>query len=307
MKIKNTRYIVILIGFMLNGLVVHAQTAEEFRTEYSSYVKRSDTTKMRVTLSNWEAKYPTDAELFTGYFNYYFLLAKKEVLVLSTEPPTGESLKLLDSSSQTAGFMGSEIYYDSVLVRKGLEKIDQGIALYPNRLDMRFGKIYVLGLLQNYELFTQEIINTVAFSSTNKNEWTWTNNEKKEDGESFLLESMQNYQMQLYNTGRDDLLFNMRQIAEEILKYHPKHLVSLANIGLTYLIVGLYDEALVSMLQAEEINPKDHVVLSNIGYTYTELGNKPKAIEYFEKVLQYGDDDAKEFAKGQLKKLKSKD
>jgi len=296
-----------LFSLIILSFLSIAQTSEQFSSEFNSFSATADTANMRIRLANWEAKFPEDAELFTGYFNYYFRLAKKEIVVLGTNQPKGESIVIKDSTSKTAGFMGSEIYYDSVLVRKGLEKIDQGIALYPNRLDMRFGKIYVLGLLQNYELFTLEIINTVAFSSTNKNEWTWTNNEKKQDGKDFFLQSLQDYQTQLYNTGNDELIYNMREIAEEVLKYYPNHVESLTNVGLTYLIFEDYTKGLEVMLKAEKIAPKDYIVLSNIAYTYAQLGDKPNAINYYEKTLKYGDAQAKGYAEEQLLLLRAKD
>jgi tetratricopeptide (TPR) repeat protein len=300
------RFSSLFILIILSFLSI-AQTSEQFSSEFKGFSAIADTANMRITLANWEAKFPEDAELFTGYFNYYFRLAKKEIVVLSTNQPKGESIVIKDSTNKTAGFMGSEIYYDSVLVRKGLEKIDQGIALYPNRLDMRFGKIYVLGLLEDWNTFTDEIKKTVAYSITNNNEWTWTNNEKKENAEEFFLASLQDYQTQLYNTGDDELLYNMREIAEEVLKYYPNHIESLTNIGLTYLIFEDYTKGLEMMLKAEKVDPKDYIVLSNIAYAYAQLGDKPNAIVYYDKTLKYGDAQAKRYAENQLLLLRAKD
>jgi tetratricopeptide (TPR) repeat protein len=300
------RFSSLFILIILSFLSI-AQTSEQFSSEFKGFSAIADTANMRITLANWEAKFPEDAELFTGYFNYYFRLAKKEIVVLSTNQPKGESIVIKDSTNKTAGFMGSEIYYDSVLVRKGFEKIDQGIALYPNRLDMRFGKIYVLGLLEDWNTFTDEIKKTVAYSITNNNEWTWTNNEKKENAEEFFLASLQDYQTQLYNTGDDELLYNMREIAEEVLKYYPNHIESLTNIGLTYLIFEDYTKGLEMMLKAEKVDPKDYIVLSNIAYAYAQLGDKPNAIVYYDKTLKYGDAQAKRYAENQLLLLRAKD
>ena len=57
--------------------------------------------------------------------------------------------------------MGSNSYYSEKELQKAFKKIDEGISNFPNRLDMRFGKIYVLGLVENWEDFTAEIIKTV--------------------------------------------------------------------------------------------------------------------------------------------------
>ena len=65
-------------------------------------------------------------------------------------------------------------------INNAISVIDEGINKFPNRLDMRFGKIYALGQLENWELFTEEVIRTVKYSKINNNKWTWTNNQPKE-------------------------------------------------------------------------------------------------------------------------------
>jgi tetratricopeptide (TPR) repeat protein len=130
------------------------------------------------------------------------------------------------------------------------------------------------------------------------------NNEKKETGKDFFLSSLQDYQLQLYNTGNDDLLVNMRKIANEILKYYPNHIESLSNLAITYLLTQQYDNAIKPLLKAEKINPKDYIVLSNLAHAYKLKGDKEKTIEYYEKTIEYGDEQAKQYAKQQLKELK---
>ena len=230
--------------------------------------------------------------------------SRQEVLSLTTDQPEGESLVLKDSLNQNAGFLGSQIYYDQTELKKGLDKINEGIELYPNRLDMRFGKIYALGQIPDWKNFTSEIIKTVEYSAKNNNKWTWTNHEKYDGTEKEFLLDIQTYQLQLYNTGDDNLLENMREIATKVLEYYPNHIESLSNIGSTYLITGEYNKGIEALLRAEKINPKDYIVLGNIAQGYKLKGDKEKAIEYYEKTAEYGDERAKEFAKQQITELK---
>ena len=169
---------------------------------------------------------------------------------------------------------------------------------------MRFGKIYVLGQIKDWHSFTKEIIKTVDYSAVNDNQWTWTNNEKQKDSKDFFLSSLQDYQVQLYNTGDDDLFENMREIANSILKYYPNHIESLSNLSVTYLLSGEYDKGLEPLLKAERINPEDYIVLSNIAQGYKLKGDKNKAIEYYKKTIEYGDEQAKAFARQQIEELK---
>lgn len=279
-------------------------TQTDFQSEFIKLCKTNDTISQKKLLTRWEKQNSKDAELYTSYFNYYFLKAKKEVITLTTKEPKGEGLILKDSLNKTAGYLGSQIYYDEIDFNKSIAYINKGIAYFPNRLDMRFGKIYVLGLRENWKDFTTEIIKTIEYSNTNNNQWTWTNNKLVENPKDFFLENVQSYIYQLYNTGNDALLKNIREISETILKYYPNSVESLSNISVTYLLNKEYDNALKPLLKAEKLAPKDYIVLGNIAQAYKLKGNKKKAIEYYEKTAKYGNEKNKKFAKEQLRKLK---
>lgn len=286
-------------------LLVKISFAQSYFSDFNKAINTNDTLKQREILENWEKEDPKNPELFTSYFNYYFHKSRNEILVVAAgDPPKGEKyLSLSDSTGNYAGFIGSQINYDDSYLKKGLDKIDEAIKLYPNRLDMRFGKIYMLGQIKDWQSFTGEIIKTINYSAKNNNHWTWTFNESRDGGESFFLGCLQDYQMQLYNTGKDALLKNMQDIAGAVLKYYPDHIESLSNLSIGYLITKKYDKALEPLLKAEKIKPEDFIVLSNIAFAYKEKGEKTKAIEYYQKVEKYGDVRAKEMAKKELGKL----
>jgi tetratricopeptide (TPR) repeat protein len=278
--------------------------AQDYRSEFNTAFQNGDTTKQKETLIKWEAADPKNAELFTSYFNYYFQKSRKEVISLTQQEPQGESLALHDSAG-IKGYMGSKIMFDPKILQMSFDKIEQGIKLYPDRLDMRFGKIYVLGQVKEWQRFTDEIIKTIQYSAKNKNNWTWTNNAKKDDGEKFFLGALQDYQVQLYNTGDDNLLQQMRSIAEEVLKLHPDNVENLSNVGITYLVTAKYDDAIKAFLRAEKIAPKDIIVLGNLAHAHKLKGDKQKAIGYYQKVADSdGDPNMKEYAKKQIEELK---
>ena len=289
----------------LTGLILtNICFGQDFQKEFHKYFDKKDTLKQREILAEWEKSNPKDPELFTSYFNYFFQKATKEIVTLTTNEPKGEHLVLKDSLGNTAGYFGSETSYIKELLQQGFNKIDEGIALYPNRLDMRFGKIYTLGQIKDWQKFTDEIVRTVQYSKINNNQWTWTNNKKCSDGEIFFLSSLQDYQLDLYNTKNDDLLSNMQTIALEILKIYPKHIESLSNLAITYLLTEQYDKGIEALLRAEKINPKDCVVLNNIAHGYKLQGDKQNAIKYYEKVIKYGDKKYVQYAKQQISELK---
>ncbi|RUT72862.1 tetratricopeptide repeat protein [Ancylomarina longa] len=293
----------LILLILIIGTNVYSQNYFE---NFKKYQASGDTLRQKELLEKWKQEKPNDSELYTSLFNYYFQKSRNEVLILASgTPPRGQKyLELKDSTNQVAGFISSKIDYEKSNLKLAFESIDKGIKLYPNRLDMRFGKIYVLGQIKDWRNFTNEIIVTVDYSSKNNNEWTWTLNEKRKDGKDFFLGSLQDYQMQLYNTMDDELLHNMREIAQAVLKYYPNHIESLSNSSITFLVEKKYEKALVPLKKAEEINPKDFIVLNNIAYCYKEMNDKDLAIEYYEKVVKYGDKRAIEQAKNEIEKLK---
>ncbi len=111
----------------------------------------------------------------------------------------------------------------------------------------------------------------LAVANRLKNNWTWTAHKKLEAPEHFMLGSIQEYVVQLFNAG-DEQLNRMRRIAQAVLKYYPKHVESLSNLAITYGLQGDYDKALDALFKAEKIMPKDAIALNNIATMYGTHG-----------------------------------
>lgn len=293
--------------FSLTLLISSSQIyAQSFKTQFDELVAQKDTVGQLSLLEKWQAADDNDPDLYISYYNYYIRRSKKEIITIGTQQPNKqvESLTLTDSLGNEAGYMYSEITYDDQLISKAFEYIDEGIKRHPKRLDMRFGKIYLLQQVGEYDRFTDEIIATINYSNQISNLWLWANNTPLEDGAVFMLGSIQDYQVMLFDTEDDNLLDNMRRIAETVLKYFPEHIESLSNIAVTYSVKGEHDEAIKYLLRAEEINPEDKIVMANIANTYMHLNDIPNAIKYFEKMSIYADDHTKKELENHIKNLK---
>lgn len=200
-------------------------------------------------------------------------------------------------------YLSSKDLYDTNLLQKTFKYFDEGISKFPDRLDIRFGKVYILGQIEDYENFSKEIVKTIQYSTKNKNNWLWSENEKLEGGEKEFLLSIQDYNNQIYDTNDDSLLKYMKQINEEVLKYYPNHVESLSNLSIVSLISKNYDEALSYLLKAEKLAPEDYIVLNNIAYAYKLKNDKTNAIKYYNLVKKFGTEEAKTQAENELKKL----
>jgi len=298
----------IILIFSLT-LIFNQTFGQTFKQQFNDLVSNKDTTGQIQLLEKWEMSDKNDPELFVSYFNYYVIKSKKEILTLGQNPKGNDVLQIMDQDStkkEPVGFIYGDTYYNPDLLNKGFDWINKGIKKHPNRLDMRFGKIYMFGQLEDYENFTTEITKTIDYSSINKNKWTWADSKLLDDPIEFMLSSIQSYQYQLYNTEDDNLLDNMKRIAETTLKYYPDHVESLSNLSIVYLIKNDYDKALKALLKAEKLAPTDYIVLSNIAQAYKLKGDNKNAVKYYKKTLKYGDEQTKKYAKGQIKILKKK-
>lgn len=300
------RTAIIIFGLVL---IFNHVTGQTFKKQFNDLASKKDTLGQQKLLEKWANTDTNDPELYVAYFNYYVNKSRSEMITLGQNPKGKNVLQIMDqdtSQKEPVGFIYGNTYYNPDLLSKGFDWINKGIEKHPNRLDMRFGRIYMFGEIEDYENFTKEIIKTIDYSAINKNKWTWSDSKPLDDPKIFMLNSIQDYQIQLYETENDSLLDNMKRIAETVLKYYPDHIESLSNLSIVYMLQEKYDEALESLLKAEKLNPKDYIVLSNIAHAYKLKGDTKNAIKYYELTIKHGDKQIKQYAKEQIKELEKK-
>lgn len=281
---------------------------EKFRERLNKLYITQDTIAQEKILKEWEQSNPDDAELYVAYFNHFVNKSRNEILRLTEETPSGDQEALAlskagESESEPSAYIYSEIDYEPRILKKGLDYIDIGIKKYPDRLDMRFGKSYIYSKSGDYDAMTNEIIAVLERSAKNGNKWTWTDNKLLEDGKSRMFDAVQDYVYQLYGTGDDRLLDNMKSISEKVLEYYPDHVYSLSNLSIVYMISEKYDKALEVLLKAYRINSEDQVIINNLAHAYKMKGDKPNAIKYYTLLLEHADEQMKDGINKQIESL----
>ena len=293
---------IICVQTILNINLALGQSNHE---KFEILFKKNDSTKLIGFLTQWKKSGTNDPELYTACINYYFKKSKQEIVSISKKKVGNTGFQLTDSTGAVAGYMNfnsdlNPIYLDSVFVYA-----NNGIKYFPKRLDIRFGKIYILGEIGDYNSFTREIINTTEYSNTIRNAWLWTDNKRLEDPENFMLSTIQSYLKQLYETEDDRLLENMKKIGDVVLTYYPNNIEILSTTAVANTLTGNYDKAIGYLKRAEKLDSKDFIVLNNIAKAYDMKGDKAEAIHYYELTEKYGDEEAKDHAKKEIKKLKA--
>jgi tetratricopeptide (TPR) repeat protein len=277
---------------------------QDYAGQFESLLSGNDTSAQGKVLTEWAKASPKDPELFIAYFNFYVRKSMSEVVSLDNTQKNYDALALNDTATgNPVAFLNSSKKYKPEVLQTGFHYINQGIDLFPKRLDMRFGKIYILGQAENYTEFTKEIVAAIDYGVKINNSWLWKEGKLLENPKAFFLSSLQDYVATIYNTEDDSLLPLMRRISEAVIKYYPDHVESLSNVALTYLITGEFEKALPFLLKAEQVAPRDIVVLNNIAIAYKRKGDKINAKAYYEKIISYGNKEEALDAQQQLKIL----
>lgn len=292
-----------LTGFLFLLLISVSGSGQTNYEKFKTLLRTKDTAKTAAFLAEWERTDPGDPELYASATSFYFIFSREEMLSLDNSPKNKESLVLKDSTGNIAGYMNTIPGFNPDKLKKATHYANTGIEKFPDRLDIRFGKCYLLEQTGNYSGFTNEIIKTVEYSRVNGNKWLWSENKKLEDAEAMMLESVHSYMKDLYNTEEDSLLVNMTAIGEAVLKLYPSAVEIISITSVALMLTNDYDKAIAYLKQAEKINPKDFIVLNNIAHAYKRKGDRENAIKYFKLTAKYGDQEAKEAAAKNIKEL----
>ncbi len=293
----------ILLALVLLPLGVGAQS---FNGRFMEHMQKKDYKAAGKVIAKWEASPEgSSPEFFIAAFNYYFRESRKSVLTLG-QNPTGEALTFYNKEDtekkSPAGYIYDDVYFDKALLDKSFGYIDRGISEYPDRLDMRFGKIYALKEAHRYEGMVTDMVAAVEYSAEIGSAWLWSGNEAVEDAEEFFFSSMQDYIMELYET--DEAADYMEAVASVVLEYYPDNVVNINNMGIACTLRGDVDTALGYYLKAHELAPGDCIVLANVAELYVKKKMIPDAVVYLEKIVATGNPEYKTWAEKYIAALR---
>lgn len=277
---------------------------QSFKEQFARVTADNDTSGQRSVLMKWENEQPSDPDLYIAWFNYYFLISQGTVTISNKQE--GATGKPIDDKSKNVVYKQN---YSQDALSNAYSYIDKGIAKFPNRLDMRFGKIYVLGENEDYNGFSTEIVKTIDHAGRINNKWLWADNEPLDNVDKIFPETLQKYFVQLYtaymsNRSNTAILDYMENICTAILKHQPDRVVALSNLALVHMFREDFDKAIPVLLKAEELAPTDAVIFMNLAQVYEQKGNREQAVKYYQLLAKHGAEREKAFALKQLEKLK---
>lgn len=277
--------------------------------EYSAFLKllrSKDTAAQRLFLAQWAGIGQQDPEFYVCYANYYTNLAKKEVINMTTVPPAAgeESFTINDSVGNVVGYLRSTTVMDAELSAQSLVWLNKGIARFPQRLDLLFGKVYLFGKLLQYDSFGITLLSAIEKSVDNQFAWQWSKGVALQDGKQFLFSTCQDYIAQLFNAEDSSALLWIEPISLALLEIDPKNVPCTSNLAVSNMMLQRWDEALVHLGKAHALDPKDDIVLANMGYCNLQLRNKAQAKKYYSLLKKSEEPQYQALAKEMLQEVK---
>ncbi len=278
-KIQVMRYFVASIGL----LSVLSLSAFDQSDKVYSAIESDDYVRADSLLGIWDAENSTDPELFVAKFNRYINESRHSFIALTDDvASSGEALMFTDSTGNVVGSLREGVEWNDAMFERALEVIEDGIRLYPDRLDMRFGCAAALSMRDLDGRLLDELKSTLKYGEKISYRWLWTGNEKLEKPVQVMLDGMWDYCTSIYNSEKDELAF---ELSEALLKYFPDELKFINLCGAIKYLEGSYEDALAFFNKALALSPDDDIVIGNIAQVNFALGRFDEVEKLCDQVL----------------------
>lgn len=262
-------------------------------------IEQRDTLGLKNLLADWDRE---DPEYYTVSFNYWLIQAMQDGLELVAGIPSeddGEALTIYNeggTDEEPVGYIRPGLGFKAEEAANAEAVIRQGIAKFPDRLDMRFGlaKSFMgqkqwdqaLGVFE--EVFQRSLVNGCA--------WLWTLNEPVAGdgkGEDSMLDTFQEYMAEYTEEAPMEAQI---ALADLFLKYYPEYPVFINDKASLLYSNWQFDDALALMEKAFSLAPDDMLIAVNLAYLSIETNQFEKAQQYADIISLKGDADDKEWA-----------
>ena len=296
--------LIFIFTILVTSVLAFAQSGNRYE-EAVSLLDQGKVEELKTFLEKWEEEEPQHSEIFPLWLNYYYYISSEEVVELVKEPPVGrQAIVMTDSLGNPAGYMVSRIACNPEVLAKGYEKIDQGISLYPDRLDFYFGKTHLLMNCSNDAAAAVALLSSVIDRHMSKSgPWRWTMNEPLENEEERLVNCIQDYIAVLFDMGDFD---NAGILIERALQSYPENVMFLSDKAGLAFNKGDLKLALKQYLQILEIAPEDYLVMTNVAYLSELTGDIKNARKYYQMIKDSNDPEFVQIAVSALDALDNK-
>ncbi len=260
-----------------------------FREKCQALIRQGKVKEASVLVSQWEKAQPQDPDLYVAKFN--LILSEAGTLAVSTKPAAQGDMSIKDpKTGQEVGSIGAG-GYNPLKVKQAMEVLRKGLALAPNRLDIRFGLAKAAELSDDAQPQYQILSEALAWRQSAAGQpWRWRDGGPLPAPEAeFVAGSIEEYMMPYWQRGTMESYQHGLALSELLLKYYPASSLGYFNKGNYYAFTRKDAEAYKWFAKADKLNPDDPQNINNLLRISLNLKNKAAAQGYLARLCHYAD------------------
>lgn len=290
----------LLLLLLLLPLVTRAQTTD-YKTRFVASYRAGNKAEAEQTLRDWEKQQPNDPEYYIVRFN----LLEQEAEAL--KPKSGgmhvvyqEDLEKAMKNGELDKTMSEEKANQKqmlALLQQATDVLRKGIALAPDRLDMRFGLAKTYEAWEEPALQVQVLRDALADHAKTTIPWRWRDGAPLPQPEAefwpHALEGYANYYWQekqlvlpqdMHPRDEDQAKEYGRQLAELSIQYYPHSSLGYFNLGIYYSLKEQWANAATQLQKADALQPNDPYTALNLARTALKQKQKAEAQRYLQRI-----------------------
>ena len=265
---------VLILLLMFCSFQVYAD--KKYNKRFNKAIQ-SDTLEMaEQVLKDWELNGPHDGDYYAAHFNLHYNRGIKLIVMLSENLPVyaEQSMSIRDSSGNDAGYM-----YSGYVIKDSLQRdsaamwLNQGVALFPQRLDLWAGLVRFYLQLDSVDSVMAVLDRLKVWKLQHvEQKWIWTSDSRIRKQSESIGEILQYYFLKFWNF--DNYLLQAVHVADIGIALCPKNAVFYNDkAGVEYTKQN-YEEALSIFEQALKLSPRDKLIKQNIEYIKSIIANQ---------------------------------
>lgn len=281
---QRVRFLGIFFMLMMMHPFVWGQSKQaQFYEKWES----QDTVGIWKLIQNWYAEEPYNPDVYVGFFNYYAIQVY-DIEVRDEIQPLGDEW----SCQSYKPMQDSNLHYhcekrnfQDQQYKLANKWADKGIALFPDRLDLRMGKALLAKETAQWKVFESTLKSSIHADDSLGHEWKWMREEAVANPAQFYERSLQGLLYELFEM-KDSIGYGIIEtISKEWLSIDPTSYMATSNIASCEIIKENYEYAIEILKRMIKANDKDAVIYSNIAFCYVQLGQWKKAKNAYEKAI----------------------